>query len=180
MPAKNKVLELLADQLLSRFDSGIDLIEDIIYPYKGFDPRKYFERQSNYRRSVDNLIARGLAEERSDKFYLTLKGKLELISASSHELKIKTPKWDGLWRVIAFDIPEAKRINRKYLREYLRHLGFKSIQKSLWITPNFIAYDDLVSLFDGATREKLVYFETDKVSNQTDLKKLFDLETTTK
>jgi phenylacetic acid degradation operon negative regulatory protein len=45
-------------------------------------------------------------------------------------------RWDGRWRVVVFDVPNARASRRTRLRRFLRahHLGF--FQKSVWITPD--------------------------------------------
>lgn len=45
-------------------------------------------------------------------------------------------RWDGSWRLILFDVPEARRPARHALRTYLRERGFGCLQKSVWITPD--------------------------------------------
>lgn len=43
--------------------------------------------------------------------------------------------WDGLWRVVAFDVPTEKHISRDHLRQHLKALGFHYIQKSIFVCP---------------------------------------------
>lgn len=51
-------------------------------------------------------------------------------------LKItKSEKWDGLWRVVIFDIPEEKKVARDVLRNKLKQLGFNKLQKSVFVLP---------------------------------------------
>ncbi len=47
----------------------------------------------------------------------------------------KPPKWDQHWRIVFFDIPEAKRQARNNLVAKLKELGFHQLQKSAWIHP---------------------------------------------
>lgn len=44
-------------------------------------------------------------------------------------------KWDGLWRVVTYDIPKGKDKQRVYLSRRLKELGFKMLNKSLWVHP---------------------------------------------
>lgn len=44
-------------------------------------------------------------------------------------------RWDHLWRIVVFDIPEKKKNDRDQFREKLRRLGFFPFQKSMYITP---------------------------------------------
>lgn len=48
--------------------------------------------------------------------------------------KIKKEKWDGFWRVVIFDIPEENKRIRNVLRETLKVLEFKQLQKSVWVS----------------------------------------------
>jgi DNA-binding transcriptional regulator PaaX len=44
-------------------------------------------------------------------------------------------RWDGKWRMVAFDIPEKQGRARRALRERLLDLGFVQFQESVWIAP---------------------------------------------
>jgi phenylacetic acid degradation operon negative regulatory protein len=45
-------------------------------------------------------------------------------------------RWDGRWRLVLFDLPEAKASARVKLRRFLQRNGFGYLQKSVWITPD--------------------------------------------
>ncbi len=52
----------------------------------------------------------------------------------------KPSTWDDKWYIVAFDIPEDRRIKRNAFREKLKKLGFGRLQDSVWISPyNFLA-----------------------------------------
>ncbi len=63
------------------------------------------------------------------------KGKRKVLLYDIENLKLKKDKWDGVWRIVIFDIPEKKRVARDFLRAKLRELGFYKLQKSVLITP---------------------------------------------
>lgn len=64
------------------------------------------------------------------------KGKELLLKYKIDELEIKKPKrWDGKWRIVIFDIPEKRKLAREVLRQKLKELGFRSIQKSVFVLP---------------------------------------------
>ena len=44
-------------------------------------------------------------------------------------------RWDGIWRIVAFDIPEPMLALRARLRRRLRDFRFGCLQKSVWISP---------------------------------------------
>jgi CRISPR-associated endonuclease Cas2 len=47
----------------------------------------------------------------------------------------KPRKWDKLWRIVIFDIPEKRKAGREALRSKLKQLGFYQLQKSCFIHP---------------------------------------------
>ena len=67
---------------------------------------------------------------------ITEKGKDRVLRVVAEDFKVSVPKkWDGKWRMVAFDIPEKKRNARNVLRGMLRRVGFFQLQKSLMIFP---------------------------------------------
>lgn len=45
-------------------------------------------------------------------------------------------RWDGKWRLVLFDIPMDRHVQRGRLRRYLRDRGFGYLQGSVWVTPD--------------------------------------------
>jgi phenylacetic acid degradation operon negative regulatory protein len=43
--------------------------------------------------------------------------------------------WDGLWRVVTFDVPESRRNDRKRLWQALRARKLGLLQRSVWVWP---------------------------------------------
>ena len=65
---------------------------------------------------------------------LTEKGKKKVLKFNIDEMSIKIPrKWDGLFTVVVFDIPERKRDARDIFRKKLKNLGFYQMQKSVFV-----------------------------------------------
>jgi len=56
-------------------------------------------------------------------------------------------RWNGIWYMLIFDVPERERHYRDTLRRFLKQLRMGCLQKSVWITPRDIRpeYDDLES-----------------------------------
>lgn len=85
---------------------------------------------------VTDLIKKGLVEgDKNEGLRLTPAGadvRKSLIRARKEE-------WDGKWRIVFFDIPEAQRKVRDDLRLELKKLGFGRWQRSAWATPFDIA-----------------------------------------
>ena len=67
---------------------------------------------------------------------ITQKGLLLLRSIRGKPLAIAKPAtWDRQWQMIAFDIPEALKSKREAFRNALCALGFRKLQKSLFVLP---------------------------------------------
>lgn len=82
---------------------------------------------------------------------LTDGGKKKYLQYNPDAIKIsKPPKWDHLWRLVMFDIPEEKKKSRDALVVKLKGLGFYPIQKSVFIYPYECKneVDFIIELFD--------------------------------
>ena len=65
---------------------------------------------------------------------ITEKGRAHALRFDIDAMKIAVPeRWDETWRVVIFDIPERRKRAREALREKLKALGFKELQKSVVI-----------------------------------------------
>lgn len=94
------------------------------------------------RRAISDLEKRDLIkiEKRDDEtlVYLEEKGEIKVAKYSLKllfDFKRKRQKWDGSWFLVFFDVPEAQRTKRDYLREFLKELGFYQYQKSVYLFP---------------------------------------------
>jgi DNA-binding transcriptional regulator PaaX len=66
---------------------------------------------------------------------LTDKGKLRALNLSFRRFCDKKEKWDGKWRLIAFDIPNECKKGREALTYRFRIGGFYKLQESLFLYP---------------------------------------------
>lgn len=66
---------------------------------------------------------------------LTEKGKERALKCYLKAFALKCKKWDGKWRMVIFDIPTKLNRKRDALRDFLKHMGFKDLQKSIYISP---------------------------------------------
>ena len=107
---------------------------------------------------------------------LTEKGKGIVEKIKIGEMKIKKPpKWDGLWRVVIFDIKESRRRARDLFRLQIRNLGFKQIQKSIWVYP--YPCEEVIKLFksDLFIGKDILYIKAKEIENDDWLKREFGL-----
>jgi DNA-binding transcriptional regulator PaaX len=91
-------------------------------------------------RSIKNLADSGLIEllegGQGDYLRLTKEGRMK---ASGQKLdtdnSLVNPNWDGKWRIVLLDLPEARKAEREALRYLLKKAGFIMLKNSAWISP---------------------------------------------
>ncbi len=68
-------------------------------------------------------------------------------------------EWDGLWRFVAFDVPEKQARLRLQLRRRLFNRHFGCLQRSVWVSPDPIS--DVIALVRGTRADpgSLTLFE---------------------
>lgn len=75
-------------------------------------------------------------------------------------------KWNGIWYVLVYDVPEAQRHYRAALRRFLQRLRMGGLQGSVWVSPRDIR-PDYADLVEGAgAGEFAVLFEARTVLGQ--------------
>lgn len=64
---------------------------------------------------------------------LSVKGIHRLQRAEISRVTIEEPPtWDGLWRMVTYDVPRAQSAQRRLFAAELRRLGFVMIRESVW------------------------------------------------
>jgi len=102
--------------------------------------KKCNTRSENLIKSINSLKKNRLISVvgKGGQQILTLSenGKKRVLQFNLDKLAIKRPKkWDGLWRLIIFDVPEEIKNAREALRAKLKNLGFFQLQKSCFVYP---------------------------------------------
>ena len=151
----------------------------IYHPKDTESERKKEQRkfsQAVWRLKKSRLVI--VREEEDGKFLaeITEKGRRKLREFQFVELKIQKPKkWDGIWRIVIFDIPNKKSRGRDVLREKLKALEFYQLQKSVWAFPYPCEkeIEFLVELFDLYPFVHII--EAQKIKGDVRLRKHFGL-----
>jgi len=104
-----------------------------------FKPKNSYER-GRVAKSYDYIkkqnYIRVYKKDGKDIVEITKKGRKKILQYDYENLKLKKQKkWDGLWRVVMFDIPEDKKNARRALSNKLKSMGFYKFQKSVFISP---------------------------------------------
>ncbi len=143
----------------------------------GKNEEKYNKKEIE--NAVQNLRRQKFIEIMADyggktKIKLTNKGKERLVEFSFDTLEIKKPKkWDGKWRMVIFDIPDRFKLAREALREKIRELGLRQLQKSVWVYP-FECEDEILFIAEAFEIERYVEIITvEKFMHENMTKRLF-------
>lgn len=143
------------------------------------DDKKIKKREIN--KNIDSLINRRLlkrkiARDGTISIELTKRGVWEVgIRNYFKDEELKTKNWDGKWRIVAFDVPEEKRIIRGELRRAVGLFGFTKLQQSVWVYP--FPCDEFIELIRShlGIRNDVLYITACKIENDEWLKKEFNL-----
>ncbi len=105
---------------------------------------------------------------------LTEAGQSRSRRASLEEIEIPKGNWDKKWRIIMFDIPETHKTIRDYISRHLRLIGFKQLQRSVFIFPYPI--DEFVAVLREEFPEiskYIIYLTADDLDAHNSLVKSF-------
>ncbi|GAB4219268.1 MAG: hypothetical protein Fur009_4600 [Candidatus Microgenomates bacterium] len=129
------------------------LLTDVSFDFVNFDLNieKIFDLSMNQKTKgvLSGLLKEGLIEKSIDqenKYKLTDLGFNNLCFEFPFFRFLKNP-WDGKWRIISYEIPEAKREIRDRLRREMQGWGLGPWHRSFWLTPHPVIakLKDLVS-----------------------------------
>jgi len=130
-----------------------------------------------FRKKISYLKKSKYFTFKNNNFYLTPWGRVEVIKTVVRKRKDQKFKWDGKWRGIIFDVPELNRKDRVFLRKELKWMGFKELQKSVWVVPYDIEKElrALLKLWKMDFKGDIRFLIIDKIEEDEDLKKYFNL-----
>ena len=101
---------------------------------QGEEISEFRRKKHNFHLILSKLKRDGLVEKKVNKWRITNAGKAKLVKLL-RRLPRKTYKKeaDVTLKIIIFDIPEKEQKKRSWLRRRLVELGFKMLQKSVWM-----------------------------------------------
>lgn len=145
------------------------------------DQKKYWNKYNPYvlRQTIKRLQQQKVVEityENGEQIIkLTEKGRTKLLKYRIEDMAIKNQKWDGKWRLIIYDVPTYKELQRNMFRRFLRKMQLLKLQKSVYLTPyecqKEIEY--LRQLF--GVGEEVIYLTVQNIENDTAYRKYFGL-----
>ncbi len=135
----------------SKISKSLEIAENFLVAFDSYfrDPQWVIEQlwyeAPIVEKGVKRLVKKGI-----------LGNDLKFKSPPKDTLSIVNKKWDRLWRIISFDIPQKYRNERDKIRRMLRKLGFRGLQRSVWISP--LSVDFYLKKIDDVISDSSSYF----------------------
>ena len=105
-------------------------------------------------------------------FRLTEAGQLHALGGRDPETRWRRG-WDGRWRMVLFDLPNAQVTVRNRLRRYLRNQGFGFLQNSVWISPDPMQTEKEILTGSHVNVESLILLEARPCAGESDQEIVF-------
>jgi len=180
------VLEAIAKGLiegLRGYPSGFRLPVAIGYLIQYIlEVKKTRIKKDKIKNKIEDLEKRDILtiEEKENQVYIHLKekGEKKIVKYSLKlliDFKKKEKKWNGRWFLVFFDVPEAQRLKRDYLRKLLKEIGFYQYQKSVYLFPYECGQEVALikKMVEGAKYMK--YIIAEKIEDEAIAKRFFKL-----
>lgn len=104
-------------------------------------------------------------------------GRIKVIKYSVKSLleAKKNRKWNKRWFMVVFDVPEAERNKRDYLRKFLHDIGFYPYQQSVYVFP--YECEEEVKLIKRIVEggKYISYIVAERLEREDEVKKLFNM-----
>jgi DNA-binding transcriptional regulator PaaX len=119
---------------------------------------------TNFAQTVSRMLRTGDLEKiiKNGEPYLRITGagKKKLVR-DFPIFSLRPKRWDKIWRIIFYDIPEKQHPSRERLEKKLEELGFGMVQESVYISP-FDVVEDLWEFLIGQGLEDYVFISEAK------------------
>lgn len=106
---------------------------------------------------------------------LTKAGEIEALLAKARLPQARAARWDGKWRLVIFDIPEAASPRRDLLRRLLKKDGFLKLQSSVFISPSPLNREAIEYLKETGLIGYIRILKVEEMDSDLDLRKKFNL-----
>lgn len=140
--------------------------------------RRGFFNQRQFREAVSSLKKKNLITVGTQTGGITViptsKGMERVLVISYKRLKIRPQKkWDGVWRIVTFDIPNRHKWGREAFRDKLKNMGFYPLQESVFISPYPCQQEieSLASIF--FLKNYIRFIEAHRLDDDSDVREYF-------
>ncbi|MDO8576726.1 MAG: hypothetical protein Q7R82_00100 [Candidatus Daviesbacteria bacterium] len=115
---------------LEKTVDGYCRVEDFAYHHYRYHYGTPELEQSSLAQALRRLRLSGYIEKEIKQGQIVYK----LTTIGKDFLGIEEKPWDGVYRIVLFDVPEEKRVIRDLFRRRLKDWDFKSWQRSVWVS----------------------------------------------
>ena len=146
-----------------------------------YTPLNKYKFAYRTRTTAGRMVAMGYLKwvERDGKKFLRLTpsgyNALQLEKEKAALAAQKKRRWDRLWRMVVFDVPERRRKVRGRLCAALQEVGFVRLQDSVWVYP----YDceDFIALLKAELKigKDVLYAIADTIEHDKGIRRHFSL-----
>ncbi len=151
----------------------------LVHAVAPFIKAKHKRPRVTVKRNIEALVRDGLLQYSKDPtgevhLSLTKLGRLEAL-LTHKTVTHRKKKWDGVWRIVIFDIPNTQGKERNTLRRAVRLFGFHQLQKSVWVYP--FNCDDFITLLreNLDINKNVLYLHASYIENDRHLRNEFNL-----
>lgn len=134
--------------------------------FEGWAYRNGFERQIQ-RLEKGAFLERKVAEK-GERLYRLTEAGLDAALGGGDPTARWDRRWDGKWRLVLFDVPESRSVERNKIRRHLQQRGFGYLQNSVWISPDPVAEELKLLAGDAADPTSLVLLEARPCAGDSD------------
>lgn len=157
-------MEKSEDAVVFAFQTYPELVDSL---FRVRNPAIKMYRHKKDRRKFSNLIyylkRKGYIKikiVKDKKAIMLTKGGINMALRAGFRLD-KKKRDDGKWTMLIFDVPEKHRNLRSLLRSVLSNLGYKILQKSVWVSPYDVSdkTEEYLSLYNLDSYVKMFLIE---------------------
>ncbi len=177
---RGQIRDVMLTALLVGGMIAIGAVPRTLLPTLGYKPKDQ-RRFNAYTKTVAHrLVQQGLATwvRRDGTAYLRItaagRHKISLLKETM-KLKDEHRRWDKRWRMVAFDLPERRRVTRAKLRAMMAGVGFIRLQDSVWVYPHDC--EEFVALLKAELKigKDALYAVVEKIENDKSIRVHFHL-----
>lgn len=165
-------------EIIKLIGVGIIVVSSLVLPGLPIALKPFIKSrgENGLRELLEKLSQKKIVDLGGEEVKLTAKGKKLLREIELVEIKIPKPdKWDGVWHLVSYDIPNIHNKERDYFRSVLKRWNFYQIQASLWVYPYECKEEVAVIAEYLKISDYVVMMNTDYLPNEDRVENLFDL-----
>lgn len=176
---KNKIrIGSKEKEIIKLIGLGLLVSASIIMPGLPVILKPFFhdtQKRRDFNKRIEKLKNSKIIYLSGNTVRLSLEGQQLFKLYEVDKLKIKKHKWDQIWRVVSYDIPNKYKKEREYFRRKLLELGFIKIQESLMLVPYKCKKEIAVIAQNLKISPYVIYLTTKKLPNRDFLIQKFKL-----